>query len=132
MGITIHFEGKLKRGQDLSAVLEHARLFAKNRVWTYVNVPEEVRSLLRVRNDEDWDYVGLTSGIEIYTDEACESLRLESDADGYIQEYVKTQFSPIEVYIAIIDLLKDLQQFFIDLEVVDESDYWETNDVHSL
>ncbi|MCF6333097.1 MAG: hypothetical protein L3J11_07415 [Draconibacterium sp.] len=43
--------------------------------------------------------------------------------------HTKTQFSPIEIHIAIIKLLKYLQQKYIsNLEIWDEGDYWQTGD----
>lgn len=128
MGITIHFEGGLRSVDSLSSVLQTALDFAKEQNWSYVEIPEEVRSLARVRDETDWDYVGPTSGIEIYPHESSEQLRLEFDSDGYIQEYIKTQFAPIEIHIAVIELLRKLEPAFVSLEVVDESEFWETND----
>src|SRR5687768_10738168 len=100
MGITIHFEGQLQKDQ-LPAVLHQAQQFADQNKWPYVEIPEEERSLSRVRDEGDWNYVGLTSGTEIFPDEDCEPLRLKFDTDGYIQEYVKTQFSPLTVHVSI-------------------------------
>lgn len=131
MGITIHFEGQIRNG-ELPTVLEHVTQFADRCGWSYSPIPEKQRVLLRVRDDKDWNYVGLTSGVEAYPDENCEPLRLEFDENGYIQEYVKTQFSPVGVHISIVELLRELQRWFVKLEVVDESDFWETNEVSSL
>lgn len=132
MGITIHFEGKLKNRQLLPVVLQLARRFANDHSWPFTEIPEKVRTLMRVWNETDWDYTGSTSGIEIYPHEACDPFRLEFDGDCYIQEYVKTQFAPIQIHIDLIDLLERLRSTFLSLEVVDESDFWEIRNVTSL
>jgi hypothetical protein len=44
--------------------------------------------------------------------------------------WVKTQFGPIEGHVALVELLTGLKKEFIpDLEVMDESGYWEHRDV---
>ena len=132
MGITIHFEGGLRSVDSLSTLLQEARGFANEQGWPYIEIPNEMRELARVRDEANWDYVGLTSGIEIYPHESAEPLRLEFDSDGYIQEYIKTQFAPVETHLAVVNLLRKLEPFFSSLDVVDESDFWETNDIRSL
>ena len=132
MGITIHFEGGIRAESDLSEVVNRARRFATDSRWHYVDIPEEIRSLSRVRNEKDWDYFGLTSGIEIVPHEDCEPLRLEFDDENYIQEYTKTQFAPVSVHISIVDLLRQIEPYFVSLDVVDESDFWDTKDVAEL
>ena len=132
MGITIHFEGRLKSSASLPDVLEVARAFANKQNWPVVEILADTRSLARVRDEADWDFVGKTSGIEIQPHESAEALRLEFDSDGYVQEYIKTQFAPLEVHKSVVDLLRKLEPFFVSLDIVDESDYWETNDSLSL
>jgi hypothetical protein len=41
--------------------------------------------------------------------------------------FIKTQFAPVEIHIAVIKLLKYIQQKYIsNLDVYDEGDYWQT------
>ncbi|CAN5124011.1 hypothetical protein BH20ACI2_BH20ACI2_24040 [soil metagenome] len=129
MGITIHFEGSLRSVDSLSMLLQEARAFANEQAWPYVEIPNEMRSLARVRDEADWDYAGLTSGFEISPHKNAEPLRLEFDYDGYIQEYIKTQFAPLEIHLSVVNLLRKLEPYFASLDVVDESDFWETNDI---
>ena len=84
MGITIHFEGRLKSVDDLPCVTQIATEFTKHNKWFYRAILEMERSLARVRDEDDWDYVGLTSGVELQPHADCEPLRLEFDENGYI------------------------------------------------
>jgi hypothetical protein len=47
--------------------------------------------------------------------------------------FIKTQFGPVESHVALIEMLAALkQEFFPDLEVLDEGGYWETRDLAEL
>ncbi|NWG28500.1 MAG: hypothetical protein HXY48_08200, partial [Ignavibacteriaceae bacterium] len=47
--------------------------------------------------------------------------------------FIKTQFAPPEIHIAIVKLLKYLKNKYIaNLEVIDEGGYWETEDKELL
>jgi len=69
---------------------------------------------------------GADKGIKIQPDENSDTLWLEFDKNNYIQEYCKTQFAGIDVHVQIISLLKEIQPHFTELQVTDESEYWET------
>lgn len=69
---------------------------------------------------------GADKGIKIQPDENSDPLWLEFDKNNYIQEYCKTQFAGIDVHVQIISLLKEIQPHFTELQVKDESEYWET------
>ena len=86
----------------------------------------------RVRNEEEWNYVGPVKGLVMQPHENSDPLRLEFDKDLYIQEYVKTQFAPIECHIAIVTLLRKMAPFFENLQVVDEAEFYELNDQSRL
>lgn len=84
--------------------------------------------LARVRNEKNWDYEGPTKGIAIQPDRNCDPLILEFDIDYYIQEYCKTQFAGTEVHLKIISFLKEIRSHFSTLIVIDEGEYWESED----
>jgi len=128
MGITIHFEGKLKDEGSFNKVMTSSREFADEQGWPYSDISEEEVTLQRVKGEEDWNYVGPTRGVEIQPHDNSEPLRLEFDKDLYIQEYVKTQFAPQEVHILITKLLKSFEPEFSSIEVIDEGEYYETGD----
>jgi len=45
---------------------------------------------------------------------------------------VKTQFAPVDIHLAVIELLKLIEPCFSDLTVVDEGEYFESGDVDRL
>jgi hypothetical protein len=112
----------------LAALLLRAEEIAKAKTWlTEVFENSEV-TLLRVRDEKEWDYKGPTRGIILYIHEDCDPLRLEFDQDLCIQEFVKTQFAGVRAHIQLVTLLRDFQSFFLDLKVEDEGEYWESGD----
>lgn len=132
MGVTIHFEGKLKTSGDFDTVMHIAQRFAELNGMAYSFFQESDKILLRVKNEEDWDYQGPTKGINIQLHESADPLRLEFDSAYYIQEYCKTQFASIEIHEKIIGLLREIKSFFIELIVNDEGELWETDDLEIL
>ena len=132
MGVTIHFEGKLKDHASLEAVVRAADAFARARSWRVEPISEMEAHLARVRDEQDWDYAGPTSGIEILPHERCDPLRLEFDEDLYVQEYTKTQFAGPGVHTEVIALLRELAPHFEALHVDDEGEYWDTSDAELL
>lgn len=132
MGITIHFEGRLKNVSSLDAVLALTRRFCDEHSWPYEPINESRATLKRVRNEKDWDYVGPTKGITVQPHESSEPFRLEFDRDLYLQEYTKTQFAPIEVHMELVSLLRELAPHFANLDVCDEGEFYETNNLVTL
>ena len=132
MGVTIHFEGRLKNEASLEAVLAETRNFCDEHSWPYESINEPHVKLSRVRDEKDWDYEGPIRGIAVQPHENSEPLRLEFDEDLYIQEYTKTQFSPIEIHVELVKLLRRLQPHFEHFEIIDEGEFFETGDKETL
>ncbi len=132
MGITIHFEGKLKDEAAFEKVISVAVSFANKEYWQSEIIDERNAQLSRFCDDKDWDYGGPTRGIAMYPHAQCEPFRLEFDRDLFVQEYVKTQFAPATVHINIILLLKEIASEFVSLKVFDEAEYWETGNKDTL
>lgn len=126
MGITIHFEGKLKNDENYALIIKKIAEFSDFHDWEYFQFKNDSVKLERVRNDEEWDYVGSTKGIQVQPHENSEPLNFEFDEDLYIQDYCKTQFSNIETHIKIVELFTLIEQYFKNIEVFDEGEYWET------
>lgn len=126
MGVTIHFEGKLKSHAEFDKVLSKAKSFAMESGFDFSIIEESERILHRVKEEQDWDYRGLTKGIKLFPDENADPLWLEFDEDLYVQEYCKTQFAGTDVHISIVKFLKEIKSSFVDLIVYDEGEYWET------
>ena len=132
MGVTIHFDGKLLGSSEYDALLRQVRDFASSQKWPTEDIYEAQRSLERVRNEQDLDYIGLTKGIIVYPHDKAEPLRFEFDDNLYIQEYCKTQFAGPSVHVAIVELMRLLQPLFETLSVEDEGEYWDTSDTSLL
>ncbi len=132
MGVTIHFEGRLKDEASFEAIMAETRLFCEDRSWPYESINEPHVKLSRVRDEKDWDYEGSVKGIAVQPHENSEPFRLEFDKDLYIQEYTKTQFAPIEIHIGLVELLSRLQPHFDHLEIIDEGEFFETRDHDTL
>lgn len=128
MGVTIHFEGRLKNAQALSDLLFRVEQIAHANTLLTEQFDNREVQLPRVRNEKPEDYVGPTKGIVLYLHDQSDPVRLEFDRDLYIQEFVKTQFAGANVHIRLIRILKDLQVFFDTFDVTDEGQYWETED----
>ena len=126
IGITIHFEGKLKDDEHYNLLIKKVIEYSEFHNWTFFEFQNELKKLERVKNEEDWDYVGATKGIQVQPHENSEPLIFEFDKDLYVQEYCKTQFSNIETHIKIIDLLNVIENYFSNLEIFDEGEYCET------
>ena len=132
MGVTIHFEGQLRNEAAYQQLLEEVSSIAKVEGWSSKPIESKVTTLSRVRDEQDWDYVGPVKGIVISVVEDCDPVRLEFDSDLYVQEFTKTQFAGAQVHLKVLDLLKTLQPFFRDLRVADEGEYWETGNLQTL
>ena len=132
MGITIHYEGRLKDEASFESVLAKTKQFCNEHSWSYEPINNLHVTLKRVRNEKDWDYEGSVKGIAVQPHENSEPFRLEFDKDLYIQEYTKTQFAPINIHIELVQLLRSLQPHFECLEIVDEGEFFETDDQDTL
>jgi hypothetical protein len=133
MGVTIHFKGQLRDEDAYLRVINAATSFATERGWPSEPIKSEQIKLLRVTDDEqDWDYVGPVKGIALYPGEDCEPVRLEFDAELYMQEHTKTQFAGVTTHVQVLNLFKAIKPLFRDLKVEDEHKYWVTGDVRIL
>ena len=141
MGVTISYRGSL-------ADLERVEDF-EDRI---VDLALEVGGHARVwRSFKDDDPRRAVRGVmlELYPGQETTSLlispegwlvnllAIEDAENGRLAEppwcSVKTQFGPLEGHVALVELLAALKrEFFPDLEVHDESGYWETRDLAAL
>jgi hypothetical protein len=132
MGVTIHFEGTLRDQAAYEEVVRTARTLAEQEGWKWQVINESGTTLRRLRNEQEADYTGPTRGIALYPHENSETLQLEFDRDLFVQDYIKTQFAPIEVHLKVVGLLKEIAPQFSQLVVDDEGEYWDTDSVDVL
>jgi len=126
MGVTIHFQGQLRGQSSYDDLIETAKSFARQRGWRTESIESGETTLLRVRGEEDRDYIGPARGVALYPHVDCDPVRLEFDRDLYIQEFTKTQFAGAQVHLDVLELLRRIEPFFQRLKVEDEGEYWET------
>jgi hypothetical protein len=133
MGVTIHFEGRVRDRAAMTDLLQFARRFALERGWMTDDINEANAKLLRVdENERDCDYLGPVSGLELNPGNDCEPIKLEFDNQLYVQEWTKTQFAGAEMHQTICGFLHAIEPYFETFKVNDEAEFWETGDVELL
>lgn len=134
MGVTIHYKGKLDCVENIDSFCEEMEDIAKSMGWKYsvFDFNEKDREPLK--------------GLIIGPHQKSEPLPFMVDKKGFLRNpfmleiskgddeytwfnHIKTQFAPVEIHVAVIKLLKYIQQKYIsNLDVYDEGDYWQTGD----
>ena len=134
MGVTIHYKGKLNSADELDSFCEEMEDITKSMGWKYsaFNFNENDKEPLK--------------GLIIRPHEKSEPLPFMIDKKGFLRNpflleiskgddeytwfnHIKTQFAPVDVHVAVIKLLKYIQQKYIsNLDVYDEGEYWQTGD----
>jgi len=157
MGITIHIQGNLKDKSEINSFIEELTDISKTMHWEWQVLDEDwsqpsTAKLKRTNNITEITGNLALKGISINLHPKCESLSLFFDSSGClttpmavvllnegrikkenVYSTVKTQFTPPDVHISIIKLLKYLKKRYIpDLKVEDEGGYWESEDKQVL
>jgi len=138
MGITIHYKGKLNSSVLIHSFLDEMEDIAQSMEWEYTCFPKHENKKIEL------------TGLFIKPHTKSEFLQFMIDEKGFLRNalaiehfepqdettfinHTKTQYSPNEIHIAIIKLLKYLKKKYIsNLEVMDEGDYWNTGDAKIL
>ena len=138
MGITIHYKGKLNSSDLIDDFCEEMEDISKSMKWKF--------------NSFDYDEKDKTpvKGLFISPHPKAELLQFMIDKNGYLRNalmlehfqhddditflnQIKSQFAPIDIHIAVIKLLKYIQQKYVtNLVVYDDGDYWQTEDTALL
>jgi len=126
MGVTIHFQGQLTSEAAYRDLVGLVASIAEAEGWRTEPIASREVTLLRVRDEKDWDYTGPVKGVAVDLHEDCDPVRFEFDKDLYAQEFTKTQFAGAEYHLKVIALLKAVQPFFRELKVDDEGEFWDT------
>jgi hypothetical protein len=134
MGVTIHYKGKLNSADDIGSFCEEIEDIAKSMGWKHSAFDFDLKDKEPLK------------GVIIQPHPKSESLQLMTDQQGNLRNafamefagedseltylnFIKTQFAPVENHIAVIKLLKYIQQKYIsNLDVYDEGEYWQTGD----
>ncbi len=153
MGITIHYKGKLNNLEQIYSVIDELKDISEIMSWKYSILDNDWNSQLTAQLFQTENGVKITGhlplkGITINLHPECESFYVLFDKNGNLQSvsgmvlnpgevesadsnflFIKTQYAPPEIHIAIIKLLKYLKDKYIsDLNVIDEGSYWVTED----
>jgi len=133
MGVTIHFEGRVRDRAAMAHLLQFAQRFASERGWVTDEINEAKVELLCVdENEKDCDYLGPVSGLKLIPGNDCEPIKLEFDSDLYVQEWTKTQFAGAEIHLTVCGFLHAIEPYFETFKVNDEAEYWDTGDIEQL
>jgi hypothetical protein len=126
VGVTIHFEGHIRNEAALHAAVKKARALGQAFGWPSTIIDESNATIARMINEEEVLYAGPTQGIELRPNDDCDPIRLEFGSDLFVQDFVKTQFAGPETHVRVIEVLREIEPYFSDLEVLDEGEFWDT------
>ncbi len=132
MGVTIHFEGKLKSESSYDQILVMAKEYANSLNSEIIILDSPNKILKRVRNNKIWDYEGSVKGIQLQPNANSDPLVMQFDKNLYLQDFCKTQFAGIDTHISIIQFLRNIDFLFESLTIIDEGKYFETKSIEIL
>jgi len=157
MGITIHYRGRLNSPNMIDPLSEEVEDIARSLAWGLhrweedLSKPNTARVLRRKDHIEISGHVPLR-GLTLFPHRHCEPVSLTFDRRGYLLDAfgmtlvssgerkpgniwlsTKTQFSPLEIHITIVQLFHYLKKKYIgNLEVSDDGGYWESGNIQDL
>jgi len=157
LGITIHFQGKLKNQLMINSLIDELIDISETMEWKWHSLDEDWSKPATARfslNKNGIEISGTLAlkGIQINLHPDCEPLFIYYDREGNLRTpasvallnegkikpgdiyiSVKTQFAPPDVHISIVKLLKYLKkQYMHNLKVIDEGNYWNMEDEEDL
>lgn len=154
MGISIQYKGQLTDTRKIYDFILEAKEIAESMDWDYDILDQEWRRIPTARFESTQDggirIAGNTclKGIQIIPHPKCEPIWLFFTAVGYLSTpfhialdaeelYPErkiwitsvTHYAGVQTHISVIKFLKHLKKKYVhDLEVVDDGDYWDTED----
>ncbi len=157
MGITIHYSGKLDDARVLPNLRLAATHFCFQRKWEYEEIDERIIGKVErwIPSDDEEIHTQIAPiddtlrGLIIQPHAESESVWLTFNQYSELCFYMplqkagmywenkllftKTQFAPLDIHIAICEMLHLIQdKYFPSLRVTDEGEYWETRDPDRL
>ncbi len=157
MGVTIHYRGSLNQKKQIHNFIDEVSDICESMDWDYNVMDEDWDKTPNVEiEDRDENSVQLgghasLKGVIFKPNEECERVVLTFNKEGMLNSiiniamgnegeegefpwvFTKTQFAGAEAHISIIKLLKYLKHKYIaNLEVIDEGNYWETEDFNQV
>lgn len=134
MGLSIHYSGCIRDEREISRLTEETEDICKTLGWRHGRISDETLNGIYFNPDEcEPLFLTFLAG-----GRTCSPVNLMMKEDfrenGLDPELlynvsVKTQYAGIEAHIAVIKLLRYLsEKYFSSFELIDEGQYWETND----
>lgn len=154
MGVSIHYRGRLNDTDLLPTLCDEVSDIADSMAWTSTSLDDDWSTspdAVLMTGGEVQGHLGL-KGIQITPHPDSEPLVLFFDRYGYLRSPMtmlmilegtlqpetawipmKTQFAGPDTHVWVIGLLRYLKKRYIsNLEVSDESEYWDTGDRRKL
>jgi len=132
MGVTIHYQGRLRRADLLDELGARLDAYAVEHEWVVTPIDVDEVELFRAVGGEIVEYRGPARGFVVGAHEDCEPVSFIFDAEWFMQEATKTQLCPTAVHVQIAELLRAVADLFDDFRVMDEGEYWETGTTENL
>ena len=137
MGIKINYFGKLNEPGLAGKIIRELEDISNEMDWEYTVINEEPNIIGGIvitphPKSEPFSFIFDLNGFTLsIMDISPGETEVNTEQINYVS--VKTQYTPVEIHIAMIKLLKYLKKKYInDLEVMDEGCYWETGDKELL
>ena len=128
MGITIHCDIIVSSSEAAEAVLHVAEAFACEQGWRIEKVDIAHSKDIYMADEEEIPYEGRLFGLIMHPHPDCDPLSIVFGSHGVAQDYCKTQFSPPDIHIKIIEFFKKAVQHCETLRIKDEGEYLSTGD----
>lgn len=151
MGLSIHYSGRILRSELLPELIGEVEEIVKVYNWPYHIFKSHFRGVISGRKD---DYNNEIYGIS-FTPPDCETIPVCFLSNGLFSDdihlelfgksknikerkylymlSVKTQYAGVEIHRFIIQLFRYLnKKYFADFKMIDEGNYWETNNEEVL
>ena len=152
MGITIHYRGSINSKGLINSFIDEVSDICDSMSWDYNvlnedwNVPTDLSVAYEDEGVNLEGHAGL-KGVAFRPHDDCEPIRLTFDSKGQLNSvmnlafnhepddggfpwvFSKTQFAGAETHVSVVKLLKYIKKKYVaNLEVMDEGNYWETED----
>jgi hypothetical protein len=139
MGISIHYKGSLNQANLIDSFCEEMEAIAKEMEWKYLCIIDTGDSTeiplkgVIISPHKDSEYLILTVDPTGTLRNAFMMKFIKKHEDLTFLNFIKTQFAPVEIHIAVVQLLRYIRQKYMsNLYVLDDGCYWETSDADLL
>lgn len=128
MGICLYYTARAAGPAGIERALDAMVDAAARRGWQSTRFANDHATLSREIDDQQSEYSGPTTGVEVIVHEMCDPWRLEFDRDGLAQDFVKTQFAGADIHVEIVAALREIEPRLASLTVFDDGEYWASGD----